>query len=606
MSLNKSVISKALCISAICCILVSNVSFAKTLEKECVKAQECNCSIEDLDNLKAQYYQADRTDTQTVLSLLDKISCISNKLNGEISDEAFYNAINYANVYGEIKKASLQKQYLDKAKVIADKLDNNKDLLRDYYENLSNFYSNYEDHYRAVKALKEARKHSSDPFFGAGQIANSYIQLKDFKNAQQELNNQYKSLKANKDTQNYEYLGYYCSLIDLNINRGNFQKAYVYYNEAKKLLDKFEPNNHQLNSSLNSSLINYYKEYKDINNQKNYIDKNLKIAQTNNDLFGEFYANNDYLDYYSSIHDYKSVKSYIKQREKLTTKLYNDEYMIKSNLYPSYIDYYNNIGNTKKAEKYAIENVNISKQFEQSAPIMYANALSKLAEIKRNGTNKQDALKLHEEAQAIYKTIYPEISYKLYESENEFGNDYSSLAQPEKAFSYYIKAENILKKAVQEPIQANIDSSSSLAYMHADLDNLNESIKNIDKAIQTSTKIYGPTHIKTANLYLWKAGAYQNRGMYDLANETEKELNKIIASGIIGYRDDFDYNYYNYLTNKYIANNNYDKALEAAKKLKPAAQNDWQKDNADFLISIIYKEQGKKIKALTHSVKSKI
>lgn len=597
--MGKKIVSKMLCVSAICCLAVSNIVFADT---NCAKLSKENCeyTIENLNKLNETFYNTAGTDEK--LTLLTKIECMTNKLEGEYSHAAFYNAINFANLYSEKRNLKLQKEYLDKAKAIADKTDDNKELLAKYYDELGGFYAGTENYYEAIKTLKQADKLAQTESIKI-RLATSYVAIKDFKNAQIEYDKLFKMISDND-------MG-----VDAQL-RTMGQKMYFYkdqydfknvintYKKAKSIYDKSSEKNANIEAELSIPIIALCNDLEDVAKLKFAIDKTYNLAIEANNKGTEYFTYGEYITYARRLEDKKLTKSYLTKKEKLAKKLFDDENIVEMEIFPTYADYYELIGNKEKAQVYRQKVVDIVKADKEVAPIAYASKLMDLAKIKSDMGKQEEALTILSEVKELSAKVYPEVSFKFYELENKYGEVYKNAGDVDKALEHYKNAETILNKEMVKPSGELRDIYENISKLYSQKGNIDEAVKYADKAISVSTKIYGQNHIKTAKTLFSKAEIYANAGQTDLRDSVIKVINDIIDKGIECYVGYFTYDYNNFLFNVYVEKGEYDKALTCAEIMLDEARGKWHKENANQKLSQVYKLQDKKFKSLKYKVKS--
>lgn len=596
MIVNKKVIYKTLCAGAICCILASNVSYADIIA--------CDCTAENLEKLNRAYYSIKTPNKiDEKLSLLTEIECITNKLEGEYSSSAFYNAMNFSNVYSQKKDLKLQKEYLDKAKAIADKIDNNKELLAVYYDSLGGFYANTENFYEAIETLKIADKLAQTESTKI-RLATTYVAMKDFKNAEIEYNKLFNLLSENKDTVVEAQLRTLPQKVYFYKDKYDFANAISTYKFVKSMYDKSNKKNAKIEIELNMPLIALYNDIDDVIKLKFMLDRTLSLVLENDIQDKEYFAYGEYLTYYRKINDKKLAKTYLKKKKNLAEKLFQDKNIVGMEMYKNYVEYYDFLGNREKSLLYAQKDVESIKQFKCIAPVKYAIKLADYAIEQSKSADTEGALTTLDEAKEILEKFYPKISFKIFEIENKYGEVYRNAEQLDNAIKHYENALEILDK-LQAPVYSEIrDTNKNLADLHFQKGNSDKAMKYIDKAISISTKAYGARHTKTVDALFSKAQMFACLGENDLKNSMIRIIDNIFEVGLVGYPENLVYNYNEFMFNVYIEKNDYNKALKCAETMKAEARDNWQKDNASQKLSQVYKLQNKKLKALKYKVKS--
>ncbi len=570
MKLDKKAISKALCLSAVCCVLLTNVAYAN---------DKTNC-----ENVQTASIAVNTTD-------------------------AYYKVIEQKNVYAEEKKPFLEKEYLDKAKVIADKFPNDKSIQRNYHENLSNFYANYGNSYATVAELEKALKYLDTNDIDASismynQLARYYAEVNDYEKADLMLKKKAKILKNNK---HLEYkVGDYATRMYHYIGQGKLSVVLPAYTEGKSILDKNNFENKDLYFELNEPLISYYLTTYNANSAKTALDYHLNLAkkEKRNDL--KSFVLGEYVTYYGIMQDLDSAKKLQKTLLSTNKKLYDKNSTGNVDGVATQINYYQWIGDSEKAEKLAIKNANYAEQFKDIAPVVYANTLKQLAQVKLDSKKIAEALSTVKEAKQNYLIALPKNSLNIYETEKLTGDIYMSIGDIEQGIKHYETAKNILNKTVKNPFNNHIDIYKNLADAYSQNGNIEKAITEINKAINVATSTYGENNIRTLWLQLDKANIYKNGEQCVLAkNQINNILDKVKAKKV---SDPFDIEFQCYMFLAYddFDKGNYDDALANATKALQNPFRDENKDGANDLISQIYNAQDKKLKSLKHKIKSKI
>ena len=570
MKLDKKAISKALCLSAVCCVLLTNVAYAN---------DKTNC-----ENVQTASIAVNTTD-------------------------AYYKVIEQKNVYAEEKNPFLEKEYLDKAKVIADNFPNDKSIQRNYHENLSNFYSNYGNSYATVAELEKALKYLDTNDIDASismynQLARYYAEVNDYEKADLMLKKKAKILKNNK---HLEYkVGDYATRMYHYIGQGKLSVVLPAYTEGKSILDKNNFENKDLYFELNEPLISYYLTTYNANSAKTALDYHLNLAkkEKRNDL--KSFVLGEYVTYYGIMQDLDSAKKLQKALLNTNKKLYDKNSTGNVDGVATQINYYQWIGDSEKAEKLAIKNANYAEQFKDIAPVVYANTLKQLAQVKLDSKKIAEALSAVKEAKQNYLIALPKNSLNIYETEKLTGDIYMSIGDIEQGIKHYETAKNILNKTVKNPFNNHIDIYKTLADAYSQNGNTEKAITEINKAINVATSTYGENNIRTLWLQLDKANIYKNGEQCVLAkNQINNILDKVNAKKV---SDPFDIEFQCYMFLAYddFDKGNYDDALANATKALQNPFRDENKDGADALISQIYNAQDKKLKSLKHKIKSKI
>lgn len=571
MKLDKKIISKALCYSAVCCVLLTNIAFAEDSDGEAKKA---TVSINNADS--------------------------------------FNKVIEQKNIYAEAKNPLLEKEYLDKAKAIADKIPNDKGVQYDYHINLSNFYGSYGNSYESVKELEKALKYLDttnidSSVFLYNQLARYYTETYDFNKADLMLKKKAKILKNNDipDGKSYK-VSDYATRMYFYQGQGNLSVILPAYKEGKKLIDTNNFDNIDLSFELNGPLISYYLCTHNMEGAKSALDYHLDLAKKENKDDQKSFVLGEYATYYKTMRDENNAKKVLKKLIKTNNKVYPENSIGNIETNTQRIEFYQYIGNVDKAEALAIKNVNIAEQFKEIAPAVYAGTLKQLSETKLQADKIAESLAAIKVAKEYYLKALPEISQPLYGTENQIANIYLKIGDYDNALSHYKSAKNILDKLTTKPFIDHIDVYSQIANVYTLKGNTEKAITEINNAINVSKSTFGENNIRTLYLQLDKAYIYKNAKQCALAKNQIDNILEKISSGKVSDTDDIEFQCYMFLANGAFEKGNYDDALANVTKALQNPFTDENKNYAEAFISKIYKVQDKKFKSLKHKIKSKI
>ena len=165
MNLNKRFISKALCFSAVCCILATNISYADFVGDTRAKLKENKAELSSIKHNNVEYINklGEMATNQIIVGELDsalkslkKVDKLLEEEKMQDSETAFYTALKYARLYNEAKKPDKHLDALKKAKKILDKYPTNKEINKEYHNNLAYFENSYDMQPDGVKSLEKA------------------------------------------------------------------------------------------------------------------------------------------------------------------------------------------------------------------------------------------------------------------------------------------------------------------------------------------------------------------------------------------------------------------------------------------------------------------
>lgn len=573
MKLDRKLLSKTLCVSAICCALLTNVVYAD--DKDCEKTtQSASISVN--------------------------------------TPETFYEFIEKKNVYSSEKNPFAEKEYLNKAKSIANKFPNDKDIQRIYHENLSYFHADYGNSYASVKELESALKYLDTKNLDASvflynQLARYYTEINEYEKADLMLKKKAKILK-NKQISNLEdkKIEDYATRMYFYQGQGKLGLSLPVYIEGKKIIDKNNLGNTNIHSRLNEPLIWYYLCIKDVGNAQKAIDSHNNISKETKDKGLEVFTLEQYVNFYGMTQKESKARKALKKLIAENKKIYDSDSIENLDTTNYQIDYSQRLGDIEKAEDFATKNVEFAEQYKEITPIVYANTLKKLAEVKLQSNKIGEALSAIKAAKKYYLVELPENSLPIYESEKIIGDIYMSIGDIEQGLKHYKTAKATLDNGKFTPFTYHIDIYKNIANAYLQKGDTENAVTEINKALNIAKSIFGEDHINTLWIQLDKAYIYKDSGQCVLANnQIDNILNKVKA-GKISDPFDIEFQCYMFLANKAFEKGNYDAALANATKALQNPYSDSNKDCADALISQIYKAQDKKLKSLKHKIKSKI
>lgn len=588
---NKKLLSKAICISATCVLLASNISFADT-----TKDGQISTNIE-IENK----YTADK----------------------------FYELLDTNQIFTSQKEPVKGKEYLNKLKTIADKNKDDKNMQMQYHEHNAYYNREYENRYNTVDELKVAEKFLSDDvaeklhFYD--QLARSYTEVWDFDNAYLAYKNTHKIINKNKNSlETHQIINDYVSRMYFHLGQGELEKAFSLYKEGRNVLDNENEKITTLEINLNEPLIQYYFSTYDMNNVKEAVDYHMELAQEINDIKLKDFTVKTYLNYFRTIKDTKSTKKALKVLDKLNKDYdknsieqiyvnidYADSYLAFAQMYEDDVKYapesdkYKElvVKNAQKAEKYAQEAVAAAEQYKDVAPTIYALALQKTAKAAAKQGKAKEAEETMAKAIEYFKKANRALSYYLFWGRLDSGLAYKDLGEYEKAIKELNLLEKDLNKALKDPFLEHMSLYDHIAETYSKMNKEKEAIKYINKEIKVSTEKFGADSIRTIDVYKTKVELYENLGLQEKAVKEAKELLFKIKEAGIAPTYDIEFECYFLLAKDYLAKGKLDDALANASKALKTAYTESNKDEANKLISKIYKQQGETLKSLKYKLK---
>ncbi len=595
---NKKLLSKAICISAVCVLLASNLSYA---ENESTSSKEAKVTT-------------------------------NVEISDEYSAEEFFKLLDPKVLYAGEKDPIAAKERIDKLKTILDKNPENRTMLIEYYENNAYYNRTYENRFATIDNLKFVEKNlkNSDNIELQlqiyDQIARSYTEVWDYDNAEKTYKKASAVMQKNKDLlKPYQIIDNYVSRIYFYLGKGDIKEAFALYKAGKNFLDNLDQKDLELELKMNEPVIQYYVKTYDTKNIKEALDYHMSLANdTGNENIKEFTLR-EYLNYYKMNLDIDGTKKAIKKLRKKTKSIHNEnsieniysdienadvyyyisqeyeeakKYALEPDKYTDEIE-----KNRKKAEEYAQKAVNTAEQFKDISPTVYAYSLQKLATAYAKQNKLEESEKTMAEAIAQHKKASRELSYFLFEGYFAEANAHRYLKQYDKAIEKYKKLEKKLDRKFKTPSLEHTAIYYNMAEAYSEINKEAEAIKYIDKQIEITTAILGANSIRTLGAHRVKSELYKNLGKTDLAVKEAKELlYKIKEYGIV---DTYDLEFRSYML---IAKDAFDKdklddAFANATKALETSYSKTSKEEANNLIAEIYKKQGKTLKALKYKIK---
>lgn len=573
---NKKLLSKAICTSAACVLLASNASFAD------------NASVDD-----------------------------------------FYRMLENNPIFTGAKNPIEDKTFLEDLKIISEQHKKNNEVQNLYFEISALYNREYENRYDTVNEFKLAEKFEGNDINEKirlyDQLARSYTEVWDFNNAYLAYKNVHKIMDKNKEKLTTDQIiNDYVSRMYFHLGKGELEKAFSLYKEGKNVLDNADEKITNLEINLNEPLIQYYFATYDMKNVKDALEYHLKLAHDVNDLKLKDFTVKQYLNYFRTIKDTKSTKKALKvlgtlnktydkdSIEQIYVNIdYADSYLAFAQMYEDDVKYapetdkYKElvVKNAQKAEKYAQEAVASAEQYKDVAPTIYALALQKTAKAAAKQGKAKEAEETMAKAIEYFKKANRALSYYLFWGRLDSGLAYKDLGQYNKAITEFNLLEKNLNKVLKNPFLEHMNLYGHMAETYSKMNKEKEAIKYIDKEIQVSTAKFGADSIRTIDVYKTKVELYENLGLQEKAVKEAKELLFKIKEAGIAPTYDIEFECYFLLAKDYLAKGKLDDALANASKALKTAYTESNKDEANKLISKIYKQQGETLKSLKYKLK---
>ncbi len=594
---NKKLLSKAICISAVCVLFASNTSFAADDDK--IKEAKVSTNVE-----VAEDYSIDK-----FYRILEEKTDI---------------------IFSGNRDPFAGKEYLDELKTIADKNKDNKDLQRDYHKNNAFYNRDYENRFDTIDQLKIAERYLNndieEQLHVYDQLAKSYTEVWDFNNAYKEYKKIDTLMKNNKKTIAPEHIVVdAASRMYFYLGTGDLDKMYNYYKKGRNVLDSLEEKDLRLELELNGPIIQYYSARYDTKNVKKSLDYYLWLANETEDKKVEEFTLKEYINLYTLCKDPQNTKKTLKKLAKKINKAYDGNSVERMLLDINYADTYYFISqeheeakryalntenhtkkteeNLKEAEKYARKAVESTAKYKNISPTIYAYSLQKLATIIAKQNKSEEAKNIMSEAIEYHKIASRDISYYLFRGYLAEAIAYHDLKQYDEAIKKYIKLEKEINKKFKKPSFEHIELYKNLSDSYSKINNEKEAIKYIDKAIKICTSIFGEKSIKTLDLYKTRIERYENLSLQKIAVKEAKELIYKIKEYGMDNTLDIEFRCYTIIAKDALAKNQLDTALENAHKALETSFTKINKDEANKLIAEIYARQGETLKALKYKIK---
>ncbi len=553
------------------------------------------------------------------------------EINNEYSTEKFYNLLTPDLVFPEKKAPFTTQNNLDILKNIAEKHPNDKNIQKLYHEHVGYFARGNENRFVALNELKESMKYLDqqdklEVIRMHDQIARSYTEVWKFKDAEKEYKIISKLMNENKNLLEANHIINDCtSRMYYHLGNGELNKIFPLYKKGWETLDNSDKRDINLKVYLNEPMIQYYVHTHDLNNAKDALDLHWTLAEETDNTDLKLFTQKEYLNHYKMMSDIDNIKNTLKKIKKLNKGLYSkdsletiDENITIANAYLYIADMYvytkdyalvpeiheKNIKKyAKKAEKYANDAVKYSEQYKEIYPTIYARALQSSANLAVKLDKYEEAEELMTKAIEYYEKSNPELSYYLFNGNKFFGYLYREMEQYDKAIAQYKKAEKALNAIKKIPYIEHRTLYSEMAKTYSKMNKEAEALYYSNRTISISNSKFGANSIRTIDGYKKKMNNYRNLGKNELAITAAKELlYKIKESGI---EEDYgtEFECYFLIAKEHLKKGNLDDALTNAKKALETSFTEINKAEANDLIAEIYKQQGKKLKALQYKLK---
>ncbi len=583
MKKNKTILKYAICAGALCCILVSNVTFAAndftigqkailtTKQNELAKLNIKENYTDNYIELNQQIAEIQRNlnENKDALKSLNKALKAAEELHGVNSPEAGHVHFKLTELYGNLFNPTAQQEHLEALHKAVKANPTSNHLKNLYYRMKAQYYNQYDQGYDALAATKEFSNYIEswnefDKVFVSDQLGITKAALKQFKNAQLDFNNSYNLLLKNKNSNENNYINYYNMIMCYNLDQNNYAVIPNLYNKANSII-KGNDNNSKINKIIiNSTYARYFRDLK-------YLDEALKLAQENENLARElndtnidYQIYNDYYLYYKQAKDFDKAKEYLNKKYALFKKLNaNSTKLAYKDEYSDFFNLNKDIKNINKAEKYINKSHNIISNYKDLIPVVYANSLKDYADFMLNFKDKKVGLDYALKAKAEYDKYMPATSYKEYEINFLIGKAYSRFGEFDKSLTYYKAAENILINLQLVNTKDAIDLNEDYANLYFNKGDIKTCMSKLDKAINIAKTIYGPNNIKVYKLTLEKAKKYYYANQQDNAATYLDKISKAIKeSKIKGQDSEFYFNYYMFTSQKVLNLGNPHEALK--------------------------------------------
>ncbi len=574
---------KALCISAVCVLLTSNISFADT------------------------------------------------EIKNDNSTEKFYNILTPDFVFSKKKDALTKKNDFNTLKTIAEKHQNDNNIQKLYHENFGYFEREYENRFNALNELKIAgeyvdKENIYEQLHIYDQIARSYTEVWKYKEAEKEYKKIAKIMNDNSALlEDHQIINDCVSRMYYYLGAGELDKVFSLYTKGKTFLDNKYPKDNNLETNLNGPIIQYYFTTRDLKNVKDALDYHWSLASKTNNTNLKVFTQKEYLAYYQSISDIEKIEETLKTIKKLNKGLYKEDsietlqdnltfantYLGIADIYQYSRDYaieptkYNKkiTAYIEKAEKHINKAVSWAEKYKELDPTIYAMTLQTSANAAIKKRNYNEAEVLMKEAVKYYKKASPEPSYFLFGGETYLGRVYQDSNQYEKAIEKYKEMEIALNEIEKPTFIEHRDLYHETAEAYSKAGKEKEALNYIDKAIELSTAKFGADSIRAIGSMNSKVDIYKNLGQKDVAVEKAKEVLFKIKEIGINNTYNIEFECYFLIAKDNLAKGKLDDALANASKALETSFSKDTKECANDLISEIYKQQGKKFKSLKYKLK---
>ncbi len=569
------------------------------VKKSVIENNMINLSEDYLSQVETLFYlQRDIQDYEQAIKTVNYLINASTKYYGEANPQTGFAYLARARYYITIMIPDLAKKDLDKVYEIYQLNKDNQDLRNNILLGYVNFYSSTEENYNSLKYYNEALDKVENNISANKNIAQIYINMKNYKEAKKYIDKYYEDIQKDKENQNANLFEYHM----LNASYYQTKQEMVAFkeelNKAEEIIKSFEnPKQTELQILFNINKVQYYLDMKQFDKALILLDENKELISKNGQEYQKQNILQQYLDYYKEQKDLNKFNKYAKNINKFYNTLPSNSLLFLT-LADKQIDLYKDLGKLSDADEYCQQALDKIEPVKDYIPYQYSKFLKKAAEIKQEANNLAEAKIYLDKTMESYKKVLPETANEFNEIYKIYGDIAKSEKDMDKAKSYYEKAISIIKNIQGENSDDVADIYFNLANIYIETDKIDQAIAYANNAYKIKENLLGTNHIKTLKSKLDKYNIYKAAGLTKESETILNEINSIVDNKQeIGIDKEFNYKLNLINADLSYEYQQYDKAIEYAEKALDNTNKDQEKIDVYNILYNIYINKNNKIKA---------
>lgn len=459
-----------------------------------------------------------------------KIEKATKCMYGKNSEEYLSALLETLNVYSEMQNPIKRKAKIDELGAFAL---NNPDIERalyEYYNELFNFYSNYENWDSAIDVLNWMANENLTPDRQKKleyEYANVYIYNDEYKNGLKHLKKYYKIVTKEENIDFNELYKYYEKLSYIKLDKDNaYAKFPNLYSKINKEIENSNSTDEYYKFRNEGSLISSYIQLCEYEKAKAILKELEKTNRFKNDKYAKFEVYDAYMSIYSDEENYEAVKEYLEKYRKEFLKHFPQNGIDYVFVNQKYFHLYKQLQDYKKAEQIQKANMKLLKEKNNLTPALEEIFVKDFIDLKLMQNEIEEAIKYEIKLQDIIEKMCKNDSSRYYDFYRIKATIYSKQNEYDLALKYFKKAIKILEEK-QVKFLALANTYQDISYCYANKNDYKNALKYINKSIKTKKKIYGENNV---NVYLSKIDKYNIYNMFNKTDLADKVKNEIIQA----------------------------------------------------------------------------